>query len=68
MAGKPLLGEMSELENRIVELEIALAHQQDLLQELSDVLYRQQQQIDGLERKNELLERRITALTPDEEG
>lgn len=58
---------MSEVEERIVELEIALAHQQDLLQELSEVLYRQQQQLDGIERKNELLERRIASLLPDED-
>lgn len=37
------------MEQRVVELEIALAHQQDLLSKLNEVLYAQQQTIDLLQ-------------------
>lgn len=37
-------------ENRIIEIETKVAYQEHAISELSDVIYRQQQQIDQLER------------------
>jgi uncharacterized coiled-coil protein SlyX len=39
---------MSEADTRIEALEFKVAHLERTAQELSDVIYRQQQQIDGL--------------------
>jgi len=36
-------------EDRIIEIEIKVAHQEDLLDELNKLVYRQQQKIDQLE-------------------
>lgn len=38
------------MEEKIIDIETRLAFQDDTLQELSDVIYRQQQQIDQLEK------------------
>ncbi len=38
------------MEEKIVDLETRLAFQDDTIQQLSDVIYRQQQQIDQLEK------------------
>ncbi|MNJ94635.1 hypothetical protein D3C87_123370 [compost metagenome] len=46
-------------ENRIIELETKIAHQDVLLEELSQVLYQQQQQIDLMETKLTGLIKRI---------
>ncbi|SFM06518.1 SlyX family protein [Variovorax sp. OV329] len=39
---------MSELEDRITELEIKASYAEDLLEQLNMTIYRQQQQIDSL--------------------
>jgi len=59
---------MEEMEKRIVDLEITIAHQQDLLQQLSYVLYQQQKELDDLRRRHELLEKRVCAPTADPGG
>lgn len=44
---------------RIIELEIRFMQQQELLQELSDVLYGQQKLIDGLRAEVEQLKKKL---------
>ena len=56
---------MEDLEKRIVDLEITIAHQTDQVQQLSDVLYEQQQEIDELRRKQDLLEKRLEQALGD---
>ncbi|QSQ21661.1 SlyX family protein [Pyxidicoccus parkwayensis] len=46
-------------EKRIAELELRYMQQQDLLQELSDVLYDQQKTIDALKAEVEFLKRKL---------
>lgn len=48
-------------EERIIELEIRFMQQQELLQELSDVLYSQQRLIDALKAEVELLKKKLEA-------
>ncbi len=48
-------------EARIIELELRFMQQQELLQELSDVLYGQQRLIDALKAEVELLKKRLEA-------
>lgn len=48
-------------EKRIVELEIRYTQQQELLQELSDVLYAQQKLIDALKAEVDFLKRKLEA-------
>ena len=50
-------------DDRIIELEIKFAHQEDLLQELNKVVGLQQQQIDRLEATCRLLNDRIKSLS-----
>lgn len=52
----------STLEARLVELEVRYTHQERALEELSDVVYRQQQLIDTLERRVKALEKRLVDL------
>ncbi len=51
-------------EQRLIELEIKAAYQDDLLQELNQVIIRQQQQIYKLEQTCRLLHERINNLYP----
>ncbi len=51
------------MENRIIELEIKAAYQEDLLQALNNVVSQQQQQIDRLEMTCTLLNERIKSLS-----
>ncbi len=58
------------MQERITDIEIQLAHLEQSLQELSDTMYRQQQDIDRLERKFEVLQQRLesageTGASPD---
>ncbi len=46
-------------EKRLIDLESKLAHQEILLEELHQVIYRQQQSIDGLETKLTILIQRL---------
>ncbi len=50
------------IENRLVDLEIKLAYQENALQQLGDVLLRQQRQIDQLEQRCLQLQERIRAI------
>lgn len=47
----------------IVDLQIRLAHQEDHIQELDKIIYRQQQSIDVLTQKITLLEKQLRSVT-----
>ncbi|PWV61658.1 SlyX family protein [Plasticicumulans acidivorans] len=51
------------MEDRIIELEIRLAHQDALLADLSDVLYRQGREIDTLRLEMQRLREQLRAQT-----
>lgn len=46
-------------ENQLIDIEIKLAHQDKTLQELSDVIYKQQLQIESIEKSLKTLISRI---------
>ena len=50
-------------DERIIELEIKVAYQEDLVQELNKVVSMQQQQIDRLEATCKLLNERISSIS-----
>ncbi|HEY8218583.1 MAG TPA: SlyX family protein [Methylobacter sp.] len=50
-------------DDRIIELEIKAAYQEDLLQELNKIVAGQQQQIDRLEATCKMLNERIKSLS-----
>lgn len=52
-------------DERIIELEIKAAYQDDLLQALNKIVSRQQQQIDRLEATCHLLNERIKSLSAE---
>lgn len=52
-------------DERIIELEIKAAYQDDLLQALNKIVSRQQQQIDRLEATCRLLNERIKSLSAE---
>lgn len=52
-------------DERIIELEIKAAYQEDLLQTLNKIVSRQQQQIDRLEATCGVLNERIKSLSVD---
>ena len=52
-------------EERIIELEIKAAYQDDLLQALNNIVSRQQQQIDRLEATCRLLNDKIKSLSAE---
>lgn len=53
-------------EDRLVEVETKLAYQEDTIQQLNDVICRQQDQIDALLVKYELLVSRVKELAVDQ--
>lgn len=55
-------------EHRIEALEIKCAHLERAVQELSDALYRQQQELDGLVARNEVLARQLAAVAEGGQG
>ena len=55
------------MENRIIELEIKLAHQDDLLRSLDDVVARLQKQVDVLSKEFRFLQLRDAGETPPNE-
>jgi len=50
-------------ENRLIELEIKVAYQEDLLQTLNDIIATQQQQIDRLEHAYKTMHERVNNLS-----
>lgn len=50
---------MDAAEDRLTELEIRFMHQQETLQELSDVLYAQQRLIDALKAELEVVKKKL---------
>ena len=63
-----------ELEDKLIDMEIRFAHQQDHIEQLDQVVYRQQQHIDELSGRLENLEKRLKSmmesniLKPEEES
>ncbi len=55
-------------DDRIIELEIKTAYQEDLLQELNKIVSRHQQQIERLEATCRLLNERINSLSTEGSG
>jgi SlyX protein len=55
-------------DDRIIDLEIKAAYQEDLLQALNNIVGRQQQQIDRLEATCRLLNERIKSLSVEGGG
>ncbi|WP_305907253.1 SlyX family protein [Methylomarinum sp. Ch1-1] len=55
-------------EERIIELEIKAAYQEELLESLNSIVAQQQQQIDKLEETCKLLHDKIESLSPTEAG
>lgn len=55
-------------DDRIIELEIKAAYQEDLLQELNKIVSGQQQQIQRLEATCQLLNERIKSLSTEGAG
>ncbi len=54
------------MEARIDELEAKLVFAEDLLEELNKTIYRQQQQIDLLQKEVRELRKQVAASTPNE--
>ena len=57
----------SPMESRLTEIEAKLSFAEDMIETLNTTVYRQQEQIDLLERQLRLLHQQIQALQPDEE-
>ncbi|MDO9215392.1 MAG: SlyX family protein [Methylococcales bacterium] len=55
-------------DDRLIELEIKAAYQEDLLQELNKIVSAQQQQIQRLEATCQLLNERIKSLSTEGAG
>lgn len=52
------------MEERLIELETRLAFQDHVVQELNDVVVRQQREIDDLRREIEMLSNQLKTLAP----
>lgn len=50
-------------DEKIIDIETRIAYQDDTIQQLSDVMYRQQQQIEKLEKTVQLLVGKIQGLS-----
>ncbi len=55
-------------DDRLIELEIKAAYQEDLLQTLNKIVSEQQQQIQRLEKTCQLLNERINSLSTESGG
>ena len=55
-------------DDRLIELEIKAAYQEDLLQALNKIVSEQQQQIQRLEKTCQLLNERINSLSTESGG
>ena len=62
------LPELTELNTRLVDLEIRLTHQDDTLEALNDIVIKQQQQIDRLNHELSVARRRLSELDASEGG
>lgn len=54
----------SAADTRLIELEVRYTQQQELLQQLSDVVYAQQRSLEALQAELGLLRRKLGALEP----
>ena len=65
---------MSELEDKLIDMEIRFAHQQDHIEQLDRVIYQQQRSIDALDERLLQIEKRLKSvmesniLKPEEES
>lgn len=55
-----------DIESRLIDLETKIAYQDKTIEDLSDVIYKQQQQITGLEKALELLKKQINSIGDNE--
>lgn len=53
---------MSDLKNRVVELEIKISHQEDTIEQLNQILIEQQNSMDMLLEQQKVLHQQITKL------
>ncbi len=53
---------MPEIENRVMELEIRNAHQEDTIEQLNQIVFKQQRQIDDLIRQLSYLKNQLSSL------
>ncbi len=53
---------MSEIENRVMELEIKNAHQEDTIEQLNQIIIKHQALIDSLKRSMEQLQDKVSTL------
>ena len=63
-AASPSRKGRSDMEERIVELELRFTEQQRLLQELSDVVYAQAQSLERLEHELAAMGQKLAAMEP----
>ncbi|NWG86466.1 MAG: SlyX family protein [Hydrogenophilaceae bacterium] len=56
------------MESRLTELEIKLSYAEDLLDELNRTVFRQQEQIESLQRQIVQLQRQLQDMEPPERG
>ena len=53
---------MSDIENRVMELEIKNAHQEDTIEQLNQIVIKQQQSLDELTRHIQRLKTQVSSL------
>jgi len=53
-----------DLENRIIELETKVSYQEHIIEQLNEVVIRQQQQIDAVEKRVNQISGHMKALNP----
>lgn len=58
---------LRQINDRITELEIRLTHQNDLVEQLNDVIYDQQKQMDLLVKRITALEKQVSDPAPANE-
>ena len=56
---------MNSLENRVTELEIKLGYADDLIETLNHTVFRQQEQIEVLQRQLDDIRRQVQAIPAD---
>ena len=53
----------AQLENKLIDMEIRFAHQQDHIEQLDQIIYQQQQSIDAINQRLMQLEKRLKSAT-----